>query len=229
MMPTRGPDVPYLLAPIDTVIPDGITNLESFRRWARSDEFPRHGHFAFYDGTLWADDSMEHAVSHNLVKTEVARVLANLMHAEDLGQYFGDGMLVTNDGAGLSNEPDGVFVSHGRFASGAASGAGGDGDDYVELVGAPDMVLEVVSRSSLKKDVNDLPRLYFRAGIPEYWLVDARGEVVQFTIYRAGAAGYEAAPADADGWVESQVFSRSFRITRGTNRAGDPKFTLEVR
>ena len=53
---------------------------------------------------------------------------------------------------------------------------------YVELDGSPDMVLEVVSDSSVEKDIDVLMDLYWKAGIREYWLVDARGERIEFKI-----------------------------------------------
>jgi len=52
----------------------------------------------------------------------------------------------------------------------------------LELEGTPDMVLEVVSASSVVKDTETLLQLYWQAGIPEYWLVDARGEALEFTV-----------------------------------------------
>src|SRR5256885_8764701 len=49
-------------------------------------------------------------------------------------------------------------------------------EGYLELEGTPDMVLEVVSESSVQKDTKRLRQLYWQAGIREYWLVDARRE-----------------------------------------------------
>jgi hypothetical protein len=34
-----------------------ITNLESFRRWARTDQYPEHGWYSYLQGELWADQS----------------------------------------------------------------------------------------------------------------------------------------------------------------------------
>lgn len=43
-------------------IPTWITDLDSFRRWARSDEFPEHGWYSYLDGDLWADPSLERLI-----------------------------------------------------------------------------------------------------------------------------------------------------------------------
>ena len=90
------------------------------------------------------------------------------------------------------------------------------------------MVLEVVSDSSEKKDNQTLLEAYFVAGIPEYWLVDARGAEVEFTIYKRGAKKY-AKVREQDGWVKSAVFGKSFRLTQETNPIGHPLYKLSVR
>jgi Uma2 family endonuclease len=221
--------MPITVASLDATIPDGITSLDAFRRWAQTDEFPRRGKFAYFRGALWVDSNMEYAFSHNFVKSEFARVIGNLLHEYDLGEYFTDGMLLTDLDVGYSTIPDGIFVSHERFADGSIRGVGTAAPDFSELIGAPDMVLEIVSRASVHKDKDEYLELYWQAGIPEYWLVDARGEVVKFKIYQAGGEAYAEAPTDADGWIQSAVLGRSFRFLRGVNRGGDPRFTLQVR
>jgi Uma2 family endonuclease len=221
--------MPIVHPAIDAVIPDGICDHESYRRWAKSDEFPQRGRFAYFHNTVWMDTDMEHAYSHNFVKMAISAVLYHLVSTEDLGQFFMDGMLLSNLEVGLSTEPDAAFVSHERFQRGLVRGIGGQGDDYVELIGVPDMVLEVISRSSVKKDKQDMMDLYWQAGIPEYWLVDARGEELKFDIFRHSSSAYVPTPTDADGFLRSAVFNRSFKLIRGVNRAGEPKFTLEVR
>ena len=50
--------------------------------------------------------------------------------------------------------------------------------------------MEIVSPSSVSKDKKHLRECYYRAGIPEYWLIDARGEDVEFDILRRGEEKY---------------------------------------
>src|SRR4051812_19313081 len=98
--------------------------------------------------------SPEELESHNKVKSEVGRVLCNLNEGLDLGEFYGDGTLVTNEAADLSTEPDDTFVTWESFEAGRVrltpreDGPG----QFIELQGAPDWVLEVVSRSSVAKD-----------------------------------------------------------------------------
>ena len=77
-------------------------------------------------------------------------------------------MLLSNLDAGLSTVPDGVFVAHESFARGAVRRVGGTAGDFVELLGSPDMTLEVVSKSSVEKDTVELVELYWQGGVAEY-------------------------------------------------------------
>src|SRR5207247_1100015 len=89
-----------------------------------------------------------------------------------------------------------------------------------------EMVLEVVSDSSVTKDNTRLPERYARAGIAEFWRVDARGGL-RFEILRLAGAAY--APAETvDDWQRSEVFGRWFRLTPATDPLGQPQFTLDV-
>ncbi len=67
-------------------------------------------------------------------------------------------------------------------------------DDYIEIEGPPDLIVEIVSKSSEKKDTLRLPAAYFAAGVPEFWLVDARHKPLYFQIHHRGDDLYVAAP-----------------------------------
>jgi len=215
-------------SPAGVRIPAGIDDLDSFRRWAKSDDFPQHGRFAYLRGQIWVDLSMEQAFWHNQVKAVIAVVLFRIVRSGGLGYFFTDGMLLSNLDADFTTAPDGIFVSFDTIEAIRLQLVEGAEDGCVELVGAPDMVLEVVSDSSVGKDTEEMRELYWRAGIPEYWLVDARGEALQFQILRRTARGYSAVRPQR-GWLRSPVFSRAFRLTRKTDRLGNPSYNLLVR
>lgn len=90
------------------------------------------------------------------------------------------------------------------------------------------MVLEVVSRTSVKKDTEDLFATYFQAGITEYWLVDARSEPLRFDIYQYTTRGYRKARV-RERWLASKVFGKSFQLQRQTDPLGNPQFELKVK
>jgi Uma2 family endonuclease len=140
--------------------------------------------------------------------------------------YLPDGVLLSNADADIAVNPDAVFVSHAarqdrvRFLEGTKGG-------YVEMQGSPDMVLEVVSDSSVRKDLHQLRQDYWEAGIREYWLVDARREPIVFDILRHTPKGYRTTPKK-DGWIKSVVFGKSFRLTHQIDALGRQKYSLEV-
>jgi Uma2 family endonuclease len=70
--------------------------------------------------------------------------------------------------------------------------------------------------------------LYWQAGIAEYWLVDARGETLEFTIFQRGPRGYVATRRQG-GWLKSKVLGKSFRLIRHIDALEHPEFTLEVK
>jgi len=210
-------------------IPAGMDDLESFRRWARSGEMPQHGWYSFIAGKLWVDLSMEKLFTHNQVKGEYAVVLGSLAKAASVGRYFHDRTLLSHPGADLSTEPDGTFVSWAALETGRIRLVEAEENgDFVELEGTPDMVLEVVSKGSVRKDTVELLDSYWRAGIPEYWLVDARTAPARFDIFRHTAERYVAHEAQ-DGWLVSEVFGRMFQLSQQADRLGHPLYTLSVR
>jgi Uma2 family endonuclease len=209
-------------------VPEWVKNLHSFRRWADSPDFPEEGNIWWLRGRVWVDMSMEQIFSHNRVKTVITSVLNQFVDAAGLGLILSDGVLVTNFAADISGNPDACFISNESLDSDAARLIEGKQGGYVEIQGAPDMVLEVVSTSSVRKDTEVLREAYWEAGVKEYWLVDARKEPLSFDILRRTARGYVANRKQA-GWVKSHVFGKSFRLVQGLDARRLPTFRLEVR
>jgi Uma2 family endonuclease len=209
-------------------VPSWVVDLDSFRGWAHSDEFPTAGRICYFCGEVWVDMSKEQVFSHNQVKNEFNLVIGGLVKSGRLGRYFPDGVLLSNADADLSSTPDGTFVSHEGLRRERVRLVEGANEGFVELEGTPDMVLEVVSASSVEKDTVILRDLYWKAGIPEYWRADARGERLAFDILRHTARGYVTSRRH-EGWLKSAVFGKSFRLTRQLDALGHPEFTLAVR
>ncbi|MCS6976175.1 MAG: Uma2 family endonuclease [Gemmatales bacterium] len=211
-------------------VPQEAWTLEGFRKWAISPEFPERGRITFIAGDLIIDTSPEEPETHIKVKYEFARRLMDLNDREDLGEFYGDGLLVTNEAAELSCEPDGTFVLSETLASGRAvlvprEGAAGQ---YTELLGTPDLVLEVVSKFSVNKDYQRLRQAYHRAGVPEYWLVNARGKQVEFVILHHRPDGYGERTLRG-GWQRSDVLRHDLRLIRERNQRGLWRYTVEMR
>jgi Uma2 family endonuclease len=209
-------------------IPEWVKDLESFHRWADSDDFPENGRICYLNGEVWVDMSTEQFFSHNQIKAVFTAVLVTLGMSGRLGRYCPDGVYLRNIDADFAVKPDGVFVSTKSLRAGRVRLVAGKDEGYVELEGTPDMVLEIISPSSVIKDTQTLFELYWRARIREYWLVDARGERLEFDIYHHGNKGYVATRRQA-GWLKSAVFGKAFRLTRRTDALGHPEYRLAVR
>ncbi|HVT17984.1 MAG TPA: Uma2 family endonuclease [Thermoanaerobaculia bacterium] len=201
-------------------IPPGVGTLEGFRRWSWSESFPEHGRIDFLDGELEIDLSPENLFKHGTPKTAIAAALHEQVAATGRGAVFVDATRVVSVDASISVEPDVVAVLWDSLASGRVRRvpvASGEPDSFIELEGAPDLVVEIVSESSVHKDRRRLPPLYARAGIPELWLVDARGprgSDIELGIYHLRPTGYVLAPPDAEGWCDSRLLGRRCRLRR---------------
>ncbi len=73
-----------------------------------------------------------------------------------------------------------------------------------KIYGAPDLVVEVVSPSTFKRDLTDKMKLYERHGVKEYWLVFPLEKTIM--VYELTEKGYELlSSATERGKVQSKV------------------------
>jgi Uma2 family endonuclease len=210
-------------------IPLNIGSLADFRRWALSDGFPEAGRIDFVAGRIEVDMSPEDLFCHGTLKSEIAGVLHQRIKRDKLGHLFIDSTRVSSPAADLSAEPDIVFISHHTLESGLARlvpKAGGEPGRYVEIEGPPDLIVEIVSDTSVAKDTRRLPAAYFRAGVREFWLADVRGNEPVFVIHHPGPSGFEPAPRDADGFQQSAVLGCRFRLDCTRDQRGHWTFDL---
>ena len=184
-------------------IPASAHTLAGFRKWIPS--LPERTRVTFFQGEVILDMSNEDVVYHTKVKGEIFSTSVPILNKEvDLGEVYQDGSLLIDKRAKVGNNPDAVAalwstIDSGRFREIERHGK------YPELEGTPDWVLEVVSPNSVAKDTKLLRKAYHAAGIPEYWLVDARRPQVDFAVLHWRKSGYVAAPSRG-GWQASTVF-----------------------
>jgi Uma2 family endonuclease len=217
----------FVLDSLSVSVPVWVQDLNSFRRWAHSDEFPETGQICYLNGEVLVDMSKEQ-FKHNQVKGEFGSVLMPPPKRTRSGRFFPDGYLLTNFTANLSTNPDGMFVSMESLKTKRVCLVQGSEEGFTELQGSPDMVLEIVSPSSVHKDTVVLLDLYWQAGVEEYWLVDVRGERPRFDILRRGVTRFVAARKQG-GWVKSNVLRKSFRLVQQADELGHPEYTLQMR
>jgi Uma2 family endonuclease len=212
-------------------IPAEAFSFSRFRKWSQSDRFPERGRIDFLNGLVEVDLSPENLYTHGVVKTAISSELYAQFVKTGRGNVFVDRTRVVSVAAGLSAEPDVVAVLWQSIRDGRVRevpAAGGAPGQFVELEGAPDLIVEIVSDRSVRKDRETLPVTYAAAGVPELWTVDARGLVLQFEIAVLGRSGYERQPADADGWGRSPLLGRACRLVRRPSELGRWAYELEI-
>ena len=213
-------------------IPPGIRTFEDFRRWTWSDEFPEIGRIDWIDGWIEVDMTGENLFEHGSPKGEFGRQLLNLVRRGIRGRMFTDRSRVVSEEASLSCEPDLSFALYDTIKSGAVTftpTVDEREDSYIEIVGPVEIVLEIVSDSSVTKDLKRLPKAYFAAGVVEFWTVDARRGACDFRIHRRGETAFERMPLSEDDFQWSDVLGRAFRLERVKQEDGNPDFLLHVR
>jgi len=212
-------------------IPADLRDLAAFRRWVHSPDFPETGRFDWLAGRLEVEVSPEDLYTHGTPKSAIARKLGELVEDAERGHVFIDRARLTCPTVGLSVEPDVLVLSLETLAAGhsrlvpRASETG----RYIEIEGRADLVVECVSDGSARKDLVRLRELYHRAGVPEYWVVDARQEPLRFDVLTNTDAGYAESPPSSDGFRLSPFLARDVRFVLSSRKQGLPFFRLDVR
>jgi Uma2 family endonuclease len=208
---------------------EAATSLDAFRLWARSEEFPERGRIDYLQGTIEVDMTPERLESHGIPKTELVAYIHRIVKGSKAGRVFSDRARLSSPDGQLSCEPDVLFVSWESLESGRARYVGPSPDDLdaVEIEGAADLAVEVVSKRSVGKDAKRLPPLYAKAGVRELWLVDARtlkrqtAPPPRFQVLHLHEGAYRTAAVDAEGFQESRVLGRRLRLRREPARLPD--------
>lgn len=209
-----------------------IHSLAEFRRWALSDEFPDHGRIDYIGGRIEVDMSPEDFFTHGTLKTRLASEIADRVDELDLGHTLIAETRISSIEGDVSAEPDVVVITHEAFDSGRARlipKASGEPDRFVEVEGAADLVVEIISDSSVKKDTRRLPRAYFEAGVRELWLIDARGAELVFRIHSRGEQGFAPVEADAEGYQRSEALDAAYSLERARHARGHWIYRLHMK
>ena len=99
--------------------------------------------------------------------------------------------------SGNTLEPDVVFISAGRLRAGPKPERG----RFYRIV--PDLVVEVLSRSTAARDRTEKKEIYARDGVREYWIVDSRRREV--TVFYSEGTEFSAGAVFRDGLIGSRV------------------------
>lgn len=131
---------------------------------------------------------------HQSVAAFLLRLLAEYAALFDLGVVQGAPFEVRLWPGGPSREPDLFFLRKENLGRLIAT----------RLEGPPDLVVEVISPDSVRRDRQEKHREYARAGVGEYWIIDPRPGRRRADFYRLDAGGqYELVATEDDETVVS--------------------------
>ncbi|MCS6848229.1 MAG: Uma2 family endonuclease [Anaerolineae bacterium] len=147
----------------------------------------------------WVDGEVIQFMPPKLLHQAVANFLANLLSL--FVEMLGLGRIISapfevrlSDHS--SREPDIFFVSNDRL----------DRLTDERMDGAPDLIVEIVSKESVQRDTEDKFREYEAAGVREYWIIDNRPRRRRAEFYALDSNGkYQLIPVTKDGVFRSIV------------------------
>jgi Uma2 family endonuclease len=167
---------------------------KAFRRWL--DRRPRGdvNHYELIQGRIVMTPPA--GWPHARIGSRIVRLLDQHVSANKLG-------IVLESSAGYdlpsgdTVEPDVSFIATGRLAAGPAPKRG----QFLRIV--PNLVIEILSRTTARRDRTEKKDVYASNGVDEYWLVDPdRQEVTVFTL---GKQKYSAGRTSKTGRIMSTV------------------------
>jgi Uma2 family endonuclease len=137
------------------------------------------------DFVLFPDDGKRHEliegehyvtpspnIRHQQISRDLVLVIGNWLEEHPVGQLFHAPLDVVFSDVDVV-EPDLVYVTNERGREVLTS---------LHVRGVPELVVEIGSRGTRKRDETIKRRLYERAGVTEYWFVDPEIEAVR--VYR---------------------------------------------
>ena len=140
--------------------------------------------------------------AHQRTSSTLEALLKLYVKRLNLGEVFDAPFEVRLWPDGPSREPDVLFVRRERLSLLS--------DKRFE--GAPDLVVEIISPTSVTLDRVDKYLEYERAGVGEYWIIDPRPRQQQADFFVRGEAGrFVSAPVDDDGVYQATVLP-GFRL-----------------
>ncbi len=129
---------------------------------------------------------------HQRVSRNLVYALEDHVRERDLGEVHSapTGVRLANDNLLI---PDACFVSDARL--------GIIGDKTID--GPPDLVVEILSPGTRRRDLGHKREVYARFNVPEYWIIDPDARSV--TVLTLTSDHYEEISPNADGTVRSLV------------------------
>lgn len=151
---------------------------------AQAQPWPEQGHWTYEDYVRLPDDGRRYEIiegvlyvanapsyDHQFTATAISRILGNFVIEKVTGVIIAAPFEVHLPGIAKPVQPDILFIRQERQPA--------SGTQIFE--GAPDLIVEVLSPSSLRLDQHVKFGAYEQAGVREYWIADPKTRTI--TVY----------------------------------------------
>ena len=108
-------------------------------------------------------------LKHQKIAFKIAHKLENFLEQNPIGEVYSEVDVHLGDKVVA---PDVLFITNERLSIAGE----------LNVQGAPDLVVEVLSPSTAKYDRKVKRQLYFTSGVKEYWLVDPDQQLVEVLV-----------------------------------------------
>ncbi len=171
------------------------------KRWTYEDYYalPDDQRYEVIDGDL-LPMAPSPGSSHAKFSRALVRRLDSYVLSKGLGELLSAPLDVILDNENIV-QPDLVFVSASRV-------------DIIEergVVGSPDLVMEILSPFSVRRDRQRKMRLYAQFGVKEFWIIDPGNHGIEVFTLKSGA--YQLLCKGLErGKIHSNVFALEFDV-----------------
>ena len=167
---------------------------KQFRRWLDARPASDINHYELINGRIVMTPPA--GWPHGGVETALVVPLGQYVQRRKLGVVLGSSAGYDLP-SGDTVEPDVSFIATRRFAAGPKPVVG----KFLRIV--PNLVVEILSPTTARKDRIDKKSVYERNGVDEYWIVDPARK--QVTVFHRGKRGYGAGATVTTGAIRSRV------------------------
>lgn len=152
---------------------------KAFRHWLNGRSPSDINHYELIDGKIVMTPPA--GWPHASIGAMIAGCLSHPVRKNKLGVVL-DSSAGYELPSGDTVEPDVSYISAKRFAAGPKPSTG----KFVRIV--PNLIVEILSPTTSRRNRTEKKNLYERNGVDEYWIVDPSRK--QITVFRLGKRGY---------------------------------------
>jgi Uma2 family endonuclease len=173
------------------MVPEVVTR----RRLTLADyeALPDDQDYEIIDGALYM--SPRARPGHQMVANKLSVTLTGHVMDSNLGEVIPDADLIVDD-RNTYVSPDIMFFRADRIRN-------LDRNDYIRLT--PDLIVEILSPSSVDYDRRTKRQTYEKLGVPHYWIADPRSHTVAENVLQPGGQ-YQQRVVGPDGRFQSALF-----------------------